>query len=461
MSKHLFLVLAGFATLVLAAPAAAEHGNADQASPNMLHLANSRRPESSDLAFWRGGPVKGPFRNLAFAGNYDGFRIFDISTPWLPRLLTDFHCRGLQGDGSVYRARDRLVYIQSVDQAVTTPDCASAQDVFPGYTGPRFEGLRIFDVTDPLTPIHIASVATVCGSHTHTTIPDNEGRRLIVYVSSNPGGAGTVFCPQPHAKISIVEIPYADPAAARLLKEQPLHFDTPPHVTNGHSMGVACHDITAFLVRGKPVAFAACQSEGQLWDISDPANPTTLGAHTHIRNPAVQYWHSSTFTWDGKVVAVSDETSLGRCMGGAETNGNMWFYRVVKPGAPSPLLGRYTATRPHAASCFPHQANVIPTSRGYFGVSGFWEGGTSVFEFTNPASPREIAFFDPSGVDGRGEAETWSSYWYNDFIYASDFRRGLDVFRLLDENGRPYRARNWRHLNPQTQEAFQAPGRDD
>lgn len=444
--------------LALAAPAAADHGSADDAS-SMSHLANSPKPESSDLAFWKGGPVHGPFQDLAFAGNFNGFRIFDISKPWLPVLLTDFRCRGNQGDGSVHQARNRLIYIQSVDAAVTNPDCASGMDLPPGYVGSRFEGLRLFDVTNPLAPVHIASVPTTCGSHTHTTIPDDDDQRLIVYVSSNPGGLGTPFCPQPHMKISIVEIPYSNPEAARVLKEQPLHIDTLPFFFNGRSFGVACHDITAFLDSKRPVAFAACQGEGQLWDISDPANPSTLGAHTHIRNPAIGYWHSASFTWDGEVLAVSDESS-GRCGGAADPVGNMWFYKVVPPGTPAePPLGRYTPTRPHPqGECFAHNGNVIPTNHGYIGVAPFWRGGTSVYDFTDPADAREIAYFDPTGVDGRGTPQSWAAYWYNDYIFVSDYERGFDVFKLLDEKGEHYKARKWHHSNPQTQERFQAVG---
>ena len=455
-SRAFVVALAALGMLTGAGPAHAEHGSADDAS-SMSHLANSPKPESSDLAFWRGGPVHGPFQDLAFAGNYNGFRIFDISRPWLPRLLSDFPCRGVQGDGSVHQARNRLIYIQSVDGALAGGACGAAP--FPGGSGPRFEGLRIFDVTNPLVPVHIASVTTTCGSHTHTTIPDDDDQRLIVYVSSNPGGAGTIYCPQPHAKISIVEIPYGEPEAAHVLKEQPLHADTLPYFFAGRSFGVACHDITAFLGSKPPVAFAACQSEGQLWDISDPANPSTLGAHTHIRNPLIGYWHSASFTWDGEVVAVSDESS-GHCGGAADPVGNMWFYKVVPPGTPeAPLLGRYAPTRPHPeGECFAHNGNVIPTNRGYVGVAPFWRGGTSVYDFTDPAAAREIAYFDPSGIDGRGTPESWAAYWYNDYIFVSDYDRGFDVFRLSDEKLKQYRARKWHHSNPQTQEGFQAVG---
>jgi hypothetical protein len=445
--------------LATSAPGAAEHGQADQTA-NMYHHFNSQKAESSDLAFWRGEPVKGPFQNLAIAGNYEGFRIFDISKPWLPVLLSDFFCRGLQGDGSVYRAHNRLIYIQSIDQGLASEACTAPNFVPGGDPVARFEGLRVFDITNPVAPVHIASVRTVCGSHTHTTIPDNKNQRLIVYVSSNPGGAGSIFCPQPHGKISIVEIPFRDPAAAHLLKEQPLHEDTLPYFRDGFSAGVACHDITAFLAAKPPIAFASCQSEGQIWDISDPANPSTLGAHTHVRNPAVGHWHSSSFTWDGEVLAVSDESS-GHCGGPADTVGNMWFYEVVPPGTPeAPLLGRWTPTRPHAeGSCFVHNGNVIPTTKGYLGVVPMWRGGVSVYDFTNPAAAHEIAYFDPSGADGRGSPEAWAGYWYNDYVYVNDFVRGLDVFHVRHENGRQLRAQKWHHLNAQTQERFQAVGR--
>ena len=88
-----------------------------------------------------------------------------------------------------------------------------------------------------------------------------------------------------------------------------------------------------------------------------------------------------------------------------------------------------------------------------------WTGGTSIFDFTDPANVREVAYFDPGGGDGSGSPETWSSYWYNGYVYASDYARGLDVYAVRGENGRPYRARHWQHLNPQTQEASQAPER--
>ena len=536
------------------------HGNADLASPNMWHTANWMNPgrTNSDLAFWKAGAVRGRHQELAAAGNYDGFRLFDIQNPDQPKLISDFKCRGPQNDVSFYQADDRLLLIQSVDRPQTTAACATSADT-PVSTGvpaceptpeipapecpsavrtlaqPGFEGLRIFDVTRPEKPVQIASVPTACGSHTHTTIPDQDDQRAIIYVSSYPTGSsptpagaadfGGPRCTIPHARISIVEIPDQAPQNARVLKEQFLDGDTLPFrgtIGSGGTGAIGCHDITAFYedqkqsvaggqvsTTGRRVAGAACLEEGQLWDITRPEDPTTTGQHTHIRNKFITgggLFHTASFTWDGQIVLFTDEWQGGGahgCDGPEDTRGNVWFYGNVPPGtAIAPLYGRYMIPRPQPAQeiCTLHNGNVIPTNDGYFGVSSAYEGGTSVFDFTgvqenvpimdpvpgdtgDPVPPlvaREVAFYDQQGVDGRGRDDVWSSYWYNDRIFANGGLgrpnnpggRGFDVYKLLTENGRlvdssgqptfvqgddpstaqEYKARKQPYSNPQTQD---------
>ena len=45
-----------------------------------------------------------------------------------------------------------------------------------------WEGIKIFDVSDPTSPKYIKSVETKCGSHTHTVVPGDDADYL--YVSS-------------------------------------------------------------------------------------------------------------------------------------------------------------------------------------------------------------------------------------------------------------------------------------
>jgi hypothetical protein len=537
--RFLLPVMALAATFPLVA--AGSHGSADDASPNMLHVANLPPPaefvacdkvvpptppvcNNSDLAFWSAGGMKGGFTDILAQGNYEGFRLVDISDPSNPTQISAVECRANQGDLSFYRARNRLLLIQSIEEPVTTPECATALEtpIVPGtnpvtnvpstFRQKGHEGLRVFDITDPTAPEFIAMVRTACGSHTHTTIRDDRNQRAIIYVSSYPSGLRVTRredlatlpeqpnCLPDHNKISIVEIPDAAPETAHVLKEQPLDQDTVVwnSTGNGGSAVRGCHDITVYeFSKSRRVAGAACLSEGQLWDVSDPANPTTNvpGRHTHIRNPFVTtspappftgLWHTASFSWDGRVVLFTDEWQGGGahgCDGPQDTRGNTWFYDNVTPGSPAPLRGRYILPRPQPATdnCTQHNGNVIPTNQGYIGVSSAYQGGTTVFDFSDvlnapvvepvpPTAPptvaQEIAFFDAK-ADGKGVDNVWSSYWHNDYIYASSGlpsaarpgNRGLDVYMLLDEKGKQFRARDFRYQNPQTQEVFQTVGR--
>ena len=349
---HLLVGAVLVAISAFAVSAAADHGNADVASPNMLHVANEMRGGvNSDLAFWV---------NIAAAGNYSGFRLLDIRKPENPVILSTVTCRGPQGDVSFYKAKNRLLLFVSVDTPQSVPgpppggkDCVSTDTT----EAAGFEGIRIWDVTDPAVPKFVRFVRTDCGSHTHTTIPDYDNQRALIYVSSYPLAATGIgpncgrpnenlaACPgRPHAKISIVEVPDKAPEAAHVLSEPDLHCDTVPSAgEDGSFVGaVGCHDITAFFdanqapERGNSLpkpqfAAAACLSEGQIWDISDPANPRTIDpqGHSHIRNEFVEIWHSAAWTWDGQVVLFGDEHGGGSapgCGGTQDTTCSIWFY---------------------------------------------------------------------------------------------------------------------------------------
>jgi len=554
--RFAFLWLVALGGLVFPVAASAEHGtNPAEMSPNMFHVAN--RPPTpptgpavtnSDLAFWQGGSANARNQDLVAAGNYNGFRLFNVSDPENPVEVANFRCRSNQGDVSFYQARNRLLLIQSVDRPVTTDDCATAVDTpvvsFPGFRsrfGPGFEGLRIFDVTRPSAPVHIASAPTACGSHTHTTIPDKDDQRAVIYVSSYPIGASVTppqleapgpRCVQPHNQISIVEIYDNDPTNP-VVRDYPLDADTAffrGTLGSGGTGAKGCHDITTLTEASqspesnpqprRETAAAACLEEGQLWDISDPANPTTAvaGKHSHIYNPAITpanpvaggLFHTASWTWDGEVILFTDEWQGGGvhgCDGSQDTRGNVWFYKAVPAGTPNvPVYGRYMFPRAQPAGeiCSLHNGNVIPTNDGYFGVSFSYEGGTSVFDFSsvtdNPliASPEhgqpfttpaplaatEVAWADLQGLDGRTKDDTWSSYWWNDYIWVNGglnrtgpgtpvaTQRGFDVFKILLPNGKSlgdaiepgdvfdtqYRARKQGGLNPQTQEVSQGVG---
>jgi hypothetical protein len=446
-------LLAFLAVVLWTLPAGADHPGRYTPSPEststnmkLLGSAPKTNPASfyrnSDLAFWG---------RLVFAGNYEGFRVIDVSDPEAPVVLADVNCPGQQHDVSVWR---NLLFL-SIDRPLTAPACGSPQTpVVDGVITPGFEGIRIFDVANPSSPRYVGAVATDCGSHTHTLVPDpDDASRVLLYVASYPASAlgPTPFGTQcsrsdpGHSKISIVEVPLATPAQSRVIAQPTFELND-----FGAPGFRGCHDITVFM---EPrVAAAACLSEGQMWDISDLEHPRTTA---RLHNANVDIWHSAAFTWDNQLVVFGDEAGGGGApfckASDPSTVGAAWFYRVAEldnlsATAEEQPLGHFKIPRPQGdvANCTMHNFNVIPVSGRYVLVSANYSGGTSVADFTDPANASEFGHFDPHG------ANTWSSYWYNNFIYTNDSGRGVDVVLLSD----PVRAgaRKFPYLNPQTQE---------
>lgn len=459
---HLFVAsLVALSAALVAAPANAhdpeEHGDhagpgstgPDQHSTNMKLLANVAKPTSatqSDLAFWG---------NHAFAGNYQGFRILDVSDPEAPTVLTDFRCNGAQGDVSVYRG----LLFQSVDAPQSHGGCDSTGVGVNARTPGMFEGVRIFDVSNPAAPVHLTSVATDCGSHTHTLYPDPANGRVVVYVASYPLGnaAQGPNCVRAedgggHSKVSIVNVPLAIPTAATVSAynlDAATEWATYPLQSTTFTFR-ACHDISVFTEL--KLAAAACMSEGQLWDLTDPLNPEFIWRYD---NPAVKpqnidLFHSATFSWDGSLVAFGDESGGGgaaRCADPGDDQGRIWFVNRVT----GEELDSYKVPRSESGTCTMHNFNFVPMQGRNVLVSSAYTAGTTVIDVDKlltgvSEADAEVGYYKPSG------GNSWSSYWYNGFIYANDIRRGVDIF-LLSDKARAG-ARKLPYLNPQTQESL-------
>ena len=398
--------------------------------PSIRLVGSAPNPNTinSDVAFWG---------KLAFAGNYDGFRVIDISKPARPAVLANVKCRGPQGDISVWNT---LLFV-SVDRPQTSEGCDGA-DAKKEELDTAFEGIRIWDVSDPVNPRLVKAVHTDCGSHTHTLVPDLANGRVLLYVSSyaliagphcGPGRAEDPL----HGKISIVAVPLAAPDTASVISTPKIvapQFGGVPKTLPT----VGCHDISVFMPL--KLAAAACMSEGQIWDISDPANPKTLAA-VHIDNTAFEFWHSSTFSRDGKTIVWGDESLSSSCHSAGEQDGRLWF---TPTAAPRKVLSSFLVVPRPVEYCSVHMFNVIPVKGRNLLLSGWYEAGTHVIDFTNPRRPKEVAAKTPLS------ANTWASYYYDGNAYASDIVRGVDVFSLSAALTKG--ARRLGHLNPQTQE---------
>jgi hypothetical protein len=211
---------------------------------------------------------------------------------------------------------------------------------------------------------------------------------------------------------------------------------------------VACHDIAVFIELD--LAAGSCWDETQLWDITNPANPDFL---RRKRNHEVDLiFHSVTFSWDGKTLALEDEAGGGtddRCRDPNDLQGRMWFYDTSLRELGSFKIPRAQPPNPAPQICTAHNYTIIPqTDDRDILVSGWYQGGTSVIDMTDPAAAEEIGFYDLAGISGTG-SNSWSSYWYNGFIYVNDIGRGLETLAFND--ARKENAVTLPFFNPQTQ----------
>jgi hypothetical protein len=404
---------------------------------NMLSFANS------DLAF---------SGNHLFMGSFHGFNTYDIERPGKPKVLASIVCPGGQGDVSVH---GNLLFM-SVEQTRGRIDCGT-QGVQTPVSSERFRGIRIFDITAINKPKQIAAVQTCRGSHTHTLVPDlNDKANLYIYGS----GTGTVRSGEELAgcsglkpdedpntalfSIDVIQVPLAAPQNAKIVNRPRIFADPATGAIAGlwaggtHGEGTQktsvtnqCHDITVYPEVG--LAAGACSGNGILLDIRDPKNPVRLD---QVVDKNFAYWHSATINNDGTKVIFTDEWGGGTRPRCRATDPPTWGADAIFDVVDGKLrFGGYfkmPAAQTETENCVAHNGSLIPVPGRDIMVQGWYQGGLSVFDFTDSARPVEIAYFDRGPIDAKTliTGGYWSAYWYNGAIYGSEIARGVDVFRL-------------------------------
>ncbi len=396
--------------------------------------------------------------DLAFSGthmvmgNFHGFNAYDIESAKSPRLLASIVCPGGQGDVSIH---GNLLFM-SVEQTRGRIDCGT-QGVVEPVSKERFRGVRIFDITDIRNPRQVAAVQTCRGSHTHTLVPKDK-ETLYVYGSGTGGvrsAEEVVDCSGGDPKenpntalfsIDVIEVPLGAPEKARVVNRPRIFSDEKTGAIAGlfpggdHGPGTQrtsttnqCHDITVYPEIG--LAAGACSGNGILMDISDPANPKRLD---HVSDKNFAYWHSASFNNDGTKVIFTDEWGGGtrpRCR--ATDQMNWGANAIFEIGADKKMTfaGYYKMPAPQSETenCVAHNGSLIPVPGRDIMVQGWYQGGISVFDFTDAKNPVEIAYFDRGPLDPKNLiiGGYWSAYWYNGNIYGAEISRGVDLFRLV------------------------------
>jgi hypothetical protein len=192
-----------------------------------------------------------------------------------------------------------------------------------------------------------------------------------------------------------------------------------------------CHDITVYPAIG--LAAGACSGNGILLDIKDPANPKRIDA---VNDPNYAYWHSASFSNDGKKVVFTDEWGGGLGARCRATDPNKWgadaIFHLQENKLKFASYYKLPAAQGDSENCVAHNGSLIPIPGRDIEVQAWYQGGISIMDFTDAARPVEIAYFDrgPIYPDMLVLGGPWSSYWYNGHIYASEIARGLDIFEL-------------------------------
>jgi hypothetical protein len=390
--------------------------------------------------------------NYIFQGNYYGFQVWDISNPKKPILRTSFVCPGGQGDPSIYH---NLLFI-SVEETSGRLDCGR-QGVTDTVSAERFRGVRIFDISDLDHPKQVAAVQTCRGSHTHTLVTDpNDDQNVYIYVSGTSvvrsgnelaGCSGKRPEEDPNTslfRIEVIKVPVASPQDAKIVNQPRLFADSAGNIAGlwkggNHGEGTQttaetdmCHDITTFQAAG--IAAGACSGNGILLDIRDPANPKRIA---EVTDPNFSYWHSATFNNDATKVLYTDEWgggSLPRCRASDPPKwGADAIYNLADGKLTPASIYKLPAVQSDLENCVAHNGSLIPVPGRDIMVQAWYQGGLSVFDFTDAAHPVEIAYFDRGPLDAQKLGEGggyWSVYWYNGYIVGSEITRGLDLLEL-------------------------------
>jgi hypothetical protein len=411
-------------------------GFIDPSGNHSLNFANS------DLAFQD---------NHVFLGNFAGFNIYDVENTRKPRVVTSIVCPGGQGDVSIH---GNLLFM-SVEQTRGRIDCG-VDGVEDPVSTERFRGVRIFDIKDINKPRQVAAVQTCRGSHTHSLVPDPKDKANIYVYGSGTGGSrqgeeleGCVPDPQDANtalfSIDVIKVPLANPENAAIVNRPRIFSDPTTGEAGGlwkggdHGPGTQrtsttnqCHDITVYPEIG--LAAGACSGNGLLLDVSDPVNPKRLDAASD-KNFA--YWHSASFNNDGTKVIFTVEWGGGTRPRCRATDLPTWGANAIFDVVDKKLVFRgyykLPAEQTEQENCVAHNGSLIPVPGRDIKAQGWYQGGVSVFDFTDSANPVEIAYFDrgPVNPEQLVTGGYWSAYWYNGHLYGSEIARGIDIFRLV------------------------------
>jgi len=384
-----------------------------------------------------------------------GIRVFDISDIAHPRNVANVQtCRGSHTHTLLVDPKDKAnvyVYVSGASRVrspTELPGCVSAAG------DPNSALFRIEVIKVPLAHPELAAIVnsprifnnlTPVAKHAETPADIAAEAKEVAQARAKGGFVSNVYGHESVVPATTVKplldsivnarhgtgVPTAaDSAALRATISDILTAQRGPQ-DPADAGPTQCHDITVY--PGIGLAGGACRGYGLLLDISNPSNPVRVAA---AADSNFSFWHSATFNNDGTKILFSDEWGGGSQPKCRVTDRREWgadaLFTIVK--GKMNFQGYYKLPAPQTSqeNCVAHNGSLIPIPGRDVMVQAWYQGGVSVFDWTDAAHPREIAYFDRGPIDPTrltlGGA--WSAYWYNGVIVGSEILRGLDVFEL-------------------------------
>jgi hypothetical protein len=387
-----------------------------------------------------------------------GLRIFDISDISHPRNVGNVQtCRGSHTHTVLVDPKDTenvYVYISGsapIRSPQELPGCVTAMPT----KDPNSAWFRIEVIKVPLAHPERAAIVSsprifndLVAPKTHGEAPEDsvayakmlaQAKAAGLFTVVVPGEGEVIISPQHTAMMldSIVKErngtgapTAADSTALRRGLPAMIAAMEGPQPDSG-SGPTQCHDITVYPAIG--LAGGACGGYGLLLDIRDPAHPVRIDA---VADSNFSYWHSATFNNDGTKILFSDEWGGGTQPKCRVTDKPEWgadaIFTLANRKMQFQSYYKLPAPQTPQENCVAHNGSLIPIPGRDVMVQAWYQGGMSVFDWTDAKHPKEIAFFDRGPVDSRTmeSGGYWSTYWYNGVIVGSEMARGLDIFEL-------------------------------
>jgi len=417
-----------------------------------------------------------------------GVRVFDISNIKEPKLVANVQtCRGSHTHTVLEDPKDRdnvyiyvsgSSFIRSAEELAGCAGNVSADD-------PNSSRLRIEIIKVPLSNPAQAAVVGRANIFTGLSAPPRHGlseaeiadqerglataRARGAFIALNPQSGREQQLP-PRTVTTLLDsvmkarggttVDGADSAAVRAAAQGVMNrlFAGAAAPARGGIESSQCHDITVYPALG--LAGGACEGHGLLLDISNPIAPVRLDA---VADSNFTYWHSATFNNDGSKILFSDEWGGGglpKCRAGDKPKwGANAIFEVVNRKLVFKSYYKIPTFQTANENCVAHNGSLIPIPGRDVMVQAWYQGGISVFDWTDASNPTEIASFDRGPLDSTRMVlgGAWSVYWYNGSIVTSEIARGLDIAELVPSQ---YISQNeidaantvkWDYLNAQGQ----------